>query len=479
MRFLRRGPRPVASVVDALVGVGGIVIAGGITLLAFDAYGEEFNQGPAALVMLGLFALGYVLLNVTTPASHPAWIAMTAIAVPGVFAFLLLEEADSFGDVRLFFLTTLAGWIALFFAPSTRSRPLYIGLSLLLVWAWGIAEVNVGVLESQGPPAPVDTIQRVSAGRAEQADVTLDDLDPSDPLYPLAEDCAGGDDAACDDLWLQSAVGSDFEAFAESCGGRGERGFSGCSASDDSGDDFSDDFGDDFGDDFSEDFDDEFYAPSPLTPFLAEDLFAPSTSQDKDLEMGLVSLVLAVVYLAALVAADRRGYQYVGTAFAFPGAWVLTFAVGFLGAETEEAIPTGVMFLVAGVVLAAIGHLGERRFTTWAGAVMAGLGGVIVSGDIGAIEDSFDDGVDLVQPGIVIALGGLVLVGLGLLARTVVARPGLPGAPGAPPPGEPPGGPGGAPWSTPAPGDTSQWGALPPISQPPPPPPAPAPPFEG
>ena len=36
--------------------------------------------------------------------------------------------------------------------------------------------------------------------------------------------CAGGDMAACDDLWLGTPVGSELEAFAETCGGRGPEG---------------------------------------------------------------------------------------------------------------------------------------------------------------------------------------------------------------------------------------------------------------
>ncbi|HEY8523690.1 MAG TPA: hypothetical protein VIL48_01920 [Acidimicrobiales bacterium] len=45
----------------------------------------------------------------------------------------------------------------------------------------------------------------------------LADADPED--IPLAEACAGGDMAACDELWWQTPVGSNIEAFAESCGG--------------------------------------------------------------------------------------------------------------------------------------------------------------------------------------------------------------------------------------------------------------------
>lgn len=39
-------------------------------------------------------------------------------------------------------------------------------------------------------------------------------------MEQLAEQCRGGDNAACDDLWLVSPIDSPEEALAESCGGR-------------------------------------------------------------------------------------------------------------------------------------------------------------------------------------------------------------------------------------------------------------------
>ncbi|MFQ5557678.1 MAG: hypothetical protein ACE5GB_09270 [Acidimicrobiales bacterium] len=39
-------------------------------------------------------------------------------------------------------------------------------------------------------------------------------------LDGLQDDCAAGDGAACDDLWAFSLIGSDYESFAATCGGR-------------------------------------------------------------------------------------------------------------------------------------------------------------------------------------------------------------------------------------------------------------------
>jgi hypothetical protein len=39
-------------------------------------------------------------------------------------------------------------------------------------------------------------------------------------LDALWDACADGDDAACDELYLESPIGSAYEAFGDSCGGR-------------------------------------------------------------------------------------------------------------------------------------------------------------------------------------------------------------------------------------------------------------------
>jgi len=47
-------------------------------------------------------------------------------------------------------------------------------------------------------------------------------------LDALAESCFGEDWVACDDLYVQSDVGSEYESYGETCGGRNEPVFGGC-----------------------------------------------------------------------------------------------------------------------------------------------------------------------------------------------------------------------------------------------------------
>ena len=57
-------------------------------------------------------------------------------------------------------------------------------------------------------------------------DITEDD--PDGDFTPLAVDCADEDWDACDDLWLNSPVGSDWEEYGSTCGGRNDETSGGC-----------------------------------------------------------------------------------------------------------------------------------------------------------------------------------------------------------------------------------------------------------
>lgn len=72
---------------------------------------------------------------------------------------------------------------------------------------------------------PAEELENGSDGRFDEVVPTGDPTAPEglgdDPDYqPLAEACFAGDLAACDDLYVNSPIGSDYEAYAQSCGGR-------------------------------------------------------------------------------------------------------------------------------------------------------------------------------------------------------------------------------------------------------------------
>jgi hypothetical protein len=439
--------RPGPSAPDALAGGGGIVVAIGALMVALDVFGEDTNETGAALVMLALFAVGFAGLVLAPPPTHPAWIAATAIAAPAIFVFLFLPEADDVGDLRPFFVCTVAAWAACYLVPHTRGRPVYVALALLTIWLWVVAEItgpdSYGAAPVPSPPylTPAEYVGALQGdadadvASARPAQVSLDDLDSDDPLYPLAQDCDDGDDEACDRLWAESPIGSDFEEFGRSCGGRDDDGFGGaCNG------EFTPPDLDDFGDPF-DDGGDDFEAPLPLdgAGLLGGD-------DDESAEVGVVSLLFAAVYLGALWALDARGNARLATALVVPGVVTLVAAVGALGDASGEALVGGSLAVVAGLVLAALGHASTRRFTTWAGGALASVGALVIAGELSGLANTFesdDPDPDLLGSGLVTALFGLGLVALAFgAARFVASRPARP----APPPrSEPPG------WSAPPP----------------------------
>ncbi len=85
---------------------------------------------------------------------------------------------------------------------------------------------------STGTTSPVDCTEPSGSGSAgvpdpeNPCDITEDD--PEGEFTPLAEDCAAEDWVACDDLYWATAVGSDWEAYGSTCGGRNEETSGGC-----------------------------------------------------------------------------------------------------------------------------------------------------------------------------------------------------------------------------------------------------------
>jgi hypothetical protein len=66
------------------------------------------------------------------------------------------------------------------------------------------------------------------------APIPVDEADPDyEPrLDDLARDCADGDLAQCDRLYVESAVGSDYEDYGSTCGGRSDEEYYGSCADD-------------------------------------------------------------------------------------------------------------------------------------------------------------------------------------------------------------------------------------------------------
>jgi hypothetical protein len=118
------------------------------------------------------------------------------------------------------------------------------GAGLLAGCGDGVQEANIDVtvtvpdvtLPTTAPDATTTTTaaeEATTTTEADTTDTTAANGDAPDPQAPgdlgddaqldsLADDCFDGDFSACDQLFFDSPVDSDYEAYGDSCGGRNE-----------------------------------------------------------------------------------------------------------------------------------------------------------------------------------------------------------------------------------------------------------------
>jgi hypothetical protein len=431
----RGGARPAASFSDALSAGGGILVWIGALLIGLDLYGENGDGWPGALLFLGLGVIAGIVLRSAPREVEPAAVSTLVLSVPSVYGFLIFPSVDSFGDVRGFFALTIATYAVLFFVWKTRGRPVFLGLAAALLWLWVLGEVaDTGAYSAAPIPSPpyatpaafLDAarggdIDARGAGFG-SPDVTLDDLDRSDPLYPLAESCAEGDFTACDALWTESELGSDFETFAESCGGDDSETYP-CASdrSDDVDGGVDRDFDGGFGDDLGEEL-----LPTPSDPFEVTPL---GEQDDQALEIGLVSLLFGAAYLAAVRVLDRRRSVAFATALVLPAITALVTAAAALGDASGWAVLGGLLTFAVGVAFGVVGFAGrDRRFTSWGGGITASIGALVIAADVSPTSAAGDTD-ELTATGLIVLAFGLAVAGAAWFARRVLAPDAPPSVP--------------------------------------------------
>ena len=134
--------------------------------------------------------------------------------------------------------------------------------------------------------------------------------------------------------------------------------------------------------------------------------FLPVDVTDNLGTQGIVYLVGAGAFLGLTWWLDRRGYR--GTATGLCAAGLASALVGTVLLANEFGDTTGpLLILVVGLLICAVGTHGERRATTWLGAVLAAIG--IVS--LVAVQ---------MEPSSSSAAGGVAIIS-GLLLVTIAA----------------------------------------------------------
>ncbi len=101
--------------------------------------------------------------------------------------------------------------------------------------------------------------------------------------------------------------------------------------------------------------------------FSADDVFDSGTSTATSASW--MSLMIGAGYLAITWWLDTKNYRGAATAFAATGG--IAFIVGVVGVLTElgDGVFVSLLLILASAVLGYVGHRGQRRFTTWTGAV--------------------------------------------------------------------------------------------------------------
>jgi hypothetical protein len=481
--------RSAPAAADAVGFAGGLGVAVGVLMLSGDLFAHDHGRWPGIALFAVLVAVGYLALGLLPREIHPAAVTLIVTGIPGAIGWWILPGANSFGDVRGFLILTILLWAVCFVVPRTRGRTIFVGAALILLWLWVLGEV-AGLDSYSAAPVPSPPAHTIFSLSALHTQVTIDDLDTDDPLYPLARQCDFGIGTACDTLYDSADAGSDFETFGDTCGNTQPSG---------SGDQCADLSGDPFDDGFSLPDDDssDSFSPFPgIVPRAGGD-----GSDDKTLEIGIVSLLFGIVYVGALWVVDRRRWHGLGTAFVIPGFLALFTGTQVLGEAADHLWVGGLLTLVGGIAFALVGDLGGRRFTAWAGGVFAGLGVYLFAGDVTNFEKSFGDDPNIARPAFITIAFGIGLVALAwviTLARSQSSGSARSGGspPLEPPPDEPlpvgryplptaPEPQPGAPWQPPvAPPAPAPWQPPPapppsPPWQPPPAPPPAAPPPAG
>jgi hypothetical protein len=386
--------RSAPSAADAIAFTGGLGIAAGVLFLAADMYAHDHGRAPSVALFVVLIALGYVTLSFLPHPTHPAAVTLIVAGVPGAFGWWLLPHAHRFADVRPFLVLTILGWAACWIAPRTRGRTIFVGAALLILWLWMIGEA-AGTNAYSAAPIPSPPAHTTFSLSALHADVTIDELDPTNALYPIARLCDEGNAVACDTLYDQAEVGSDFKAFADTCGNTEPAGSGGRCA------DLRSGFG------VQEPF---ATTPSPFNGGVVPGEVGAGSS-DKSLQIGLVSLLFGLVYGGALFAFDRRRWHGLATALVVPGFLALFTGTEVLGNAAHHAWTGGLFTFVAGVAFALVGDMGGRRFTTWAGGVLAAFGVYVFAGDVTNFKKSFSDvEPNLARPAWITIAFGVTLV---------------------------------------------------------------------
>jgi hypothetical protein len=155
-------------------------------------------------------------------------------------------------------------------------------------------------------------------------------------------------------------------------------------------------------------------APSALTRTVAAGsaTFTGDSNLDgSGFDLGTVagvSLAIGAIYYGIAWGLDRSGRRGAGVSFVLVGFLAVGAGIAALTPDLKQ-VGTGVVLLVVGVGLAAYGARYGRRFTTWAWAAGAGLGGALIMVKLVAGSGGPAIGISLMVLGAIFICGGALV----------------------------------------------------------------------
>lgn len=147
----------------------------------------------------------------------------------------------------------------------------------------------------------------------------------------------------------------------------------------------------------------------------------PFGVQDNSRTVAVVSVVIAVVLLAAGVILDRRRASGTATPFLVVGAIYAISGALALGTDVEDVYATGIFVAIAGLAIGLAGTLGRRRATSWLGAIvlLSGAGTVVIQGTDDSVSGNGGEEV----LGAFALIAAAVLLVIGVLTARVATEP--------------------------------------------------------
>lgn len=403
------GGRPPVAVQSLVGAAAGLILLGSLVAFMSELTGDRLRVGGLGLSLI-FEAMGVVLLVISNGRrSNTAGVVLTALGViPLVFlTFFDLDRSKTLvgGDdititATVALLVAAGLWLVGHFFGPTRSHALFLGAALVAVWlAITIQIVDTNVQRSFdqfGRPAPVATGSLVPAQVDNDIDRRLEEYERYDngEVVCDGDELVGGDPAfweciegdpwpivdELDDQWSYEEEFVPDEGWFEY---------------DPSGEPiYSDQYM------YEEGYGD--YG-GPYSPFAYSTGWAGAGSR-----FGWATLVFGLVYLGGGALFDRRGDSRRGTAFFAVSLPLMYYGTAFTGLDAVWRYATA--YCLVGTAAAYLGASANRRFTAWAGTVVAtgGLAALVID-VVGEDSSGTTIGLTLLVLGLAVALGAHLL----------------------------------------------------------------------